>query len=69
VSGVHASDVRAALERAGHARAARRLDADAAAGRTFASHEELLAAHPPDALAISPGAHAAVLGPLFGEFE
>jgi len=35
----------------------------------FADYEELLEACPPVRVGISPGAHAALLAPLFGEFE
>ncbi|MEQ8834665.1 MAG: hypothetical protein RIB67_09510 [Miltoncostaeaceae bacterium] len=41
------------------------LPADA----TFPDYEALARALPPEELGISPGLHAAVLGPLFGEFE
>lgn len=33
------------------------------------SYEELARAAPPERLGITSGAHAAVFGPLFGEFE
>ncbi len=35
----------------------------------FPSYEALRAAAPPEALGITPGAHAALFAPLFGEFE
>jgi hypothetical protein len=38
-------------------------------GAAVASYEELVRRAPPDALGISSGAHAALFGPLFGEFE
>ena len=38
---------------------------DAAVG----SYEELARAAPPERLGLSSGAHAALFGPLFGEFE
>jgi hypothetical protein len=34
-----------------------------------ASYEELARAAPPERLGLTSGAHAAVFGPLFGEFE
>jgi hypothetical protein len=50
--------------------------ADAAALRAavpddapVASYEELLRAAPPGRLGLTSGAHAALFGPLFGEFE
>lgn len=35
----------------------------------FAGYEGLRAACPPEALGLTPGAHAALFAPLFGEFE
>ena len=35
----------------------------------FATYEALAAACPAAAIGLTPGAHAAVFGPLFGEFE
>jgi hypothetical protein len=35
----------------------------------FSSVEELEAACPPERIGLSPGAFAALFGPLFGEFE
>lgn len=37
--------------------------------RYFASYEALVAACPPSRVGLTPGAHAALFGPLFGEFE
>lgn len=51
-------------------------DADLAALReavapdaVFASYEDLARACPPERIGLSSGAHAALFGPLFGEFE
>jgi hypothetical protein len=38
-------------------------------GAEVASYEELARAAPPERLGLTSGAHAAVFGPLFGEFE
>lgn len=62
-------DVRAALARVGDGAAAGRLAPLLADHDTVGSYEDLLRRCPPEALGISPGAHAAALGPLFGEFE
>ena len=35
----------------------------------FAGYESLRRACPPERLGLSPGAHAALFAPLFGEFE
>lgn len=35
----------------------------------FASYEDLADACPPERLGLTPGAHAALFTPLFGEFE
>ena len=35
----------------------------------FADYEALARACPPERIGLTPGAHAAVFGPLFGEFE
>lgn len=50
------------------------LDAAALAGAVrpgdeFSSYEDLVAACPPERIGMAPGAHAALFGPLFGEFE
>jgi len=37
--------------------------------RRFATYDELLRAAPPERVGLSSGAHAALFGPLFGEFE
>lgn len=36
---------------------------------TFSSYEELARAAPPERVGLTSGAHAALFGPLFGEFE
>lgn len=41
------------------------IDEDA----TFSSVEQVEALCPPERIGLSPGAFAAVIGPLFGEFE
>ncbi|MGD9570430.1 MAG: hypothetical protein AB7V62_00920 [Thermoleophilia bacterium] len=58
------------------ARTARGVAVDGAAlaaavrpGDLFPSYEALRAAAPPEALGLTPGAHAALFAPLFGEFE
>jgi hypothetical protein len=38
-------------------------------GDVFASYEDLLDACPPARIGLTAGAHAALLSPLFGEFE
>lgn len=69
MSRVSADDVRAALtahlDPPHWVRLGELLPADG----SFADYEELARAVPPGELGISPGLHAAVLGPLFGEFE
>ncbi|MGD9696384.1 MAG: hypothetical protein AB7V42_12090 [Thermoleophilia bacterium] len=40
-----------------------------APGEVFESYEDLRRRFPPARLGISSGVHAALLGPLFGEFE
>jgi hypothetical protein len=42
---------------------------EVAADRLFDSYEDLRAAVPPERLGLTSGAHAALFGPLFGEFE
>lgn len=61
--------MRAALARFGPPGAAERLPALLGDREPVGSYEELARRCPPEALGISPGAHAAVLAPLFGEFE
>lgn len=67
---IHGADVRAAMAQAA------RAGADAAALRAavreedvFLTLEELAGACPPERIGLSPGAYAALFGPLFGEFE
>lgn len=67
---IHGRDLQAALRSFGPA------GADAAALRAaipddalVGSYEELARAASPDRLGLSSGAHAALFGPLFGEFE
>jgi hypothetical protein len=63
-------DVHAALRHAGAPGGAEEaVRREIPPGRLFQSYEELLAAAPPERLGISSGAHAALFGPLFGEFE
>jgi hypothetical protein len=64
---ISGADVRAAAAAGGADPAA--LDAAVRPGDAFASYEDLLAACPPERIGLTPGAHAAVLSPLFGEFE
>jgi hypothetical protein len=61
--------VRAALRGVGDGRAGERLGALLGDDDAVASYEDLARLCPPEALGISPGAHAAALAPLFGEFE
>ena len=61
--------MRAALERFAGAEPAALLAGILADDDAVGSYEELLARCPPSAIGLSPGAHAALLGPLFGEFE
>lgn len=67
--GVHGDDVQAALALSGAEGAAARVPGLLGDHRVVTDYEDLLRRCPPEALGISPGAHAAVLGPLFGEFE
>lgn len=61
------ADVRAAARAAGAEGQA--LRAAVRPDEVFAGYEELAAAVPPALLGMSPGAHAALFSPLFGEFE
>jgi len=45
------------------------LRAAVAPDDAFGSYEEFAAACPPERIGLSPGSHAAVFAPLFGEFE
>jgi hypothetical protein len=68
---IHGRDLQAAL------RTSRPEAADAAAALRAAvpddaavgSYEELVRACPPERLGLTSGAHAALFGPVFGEFE
>jgi hypothetical protein len=63
-------DVRAALRHAGAPLGAEpAVLSEIPPDRLFDSYEELRAAVPPERLGLSSGAHAALFGPLFGEFE
>jgi hypothetical protein len=53
----------------GDGRAGERLAGLLGDDEAVGSYEDLMRRCPPDALGISAGAHAAALGPLFGEFE
>lgn len=61
--------MRAALRNSGHPEAAARLGSLLGDDEVVGDYAGLLARCPPPEIGISPGAHAAVLGPLFGEFE
>lgn len=61
------ADVLAAARREAGAREA--LHALVRPDDAFADYAQLVAACPPERLGISPGAHAALFTPLFGEFE
>ena len=64
------SDVHAALRHARAPRGAERaVVREIPPGRLFDSYEDLRAAVPPERLGLTSGAHAALFGPLFGEFE
>ncbi len=69
MSPVHGCDVRAALAHFGGGDAARLVPAMLADNDTVETYEELMDRCPPERIGLSPGAHAAILGPLFGEFE
>lgn len=69
MSPVHGCDVRAALARFGGGDAARRVAACLADDDTVETYEELVERCPPERIGLTPGAHAAILTPLFGEFE
>lgn len=64
-------DLHAALRtfRPGDAEAAAALRAAVPGDAAVGSYEELVRACPPERLGLSSGAHAALFGPLFGEFE
>lgn len=63
-------DIHAALRYAGAPREAEEaLRRAVRPDDLFGSYEELRAACPPESIGLSSGAHAAALGPLFGEFE
>jgi hypothetical protein len=63
-------DVHAALVTALPARGdAPALRAAIAPDAVFESYEALVEACPPERAGLTPGAHAALFGPLFGEFE
>lgn len=63
-------DLHAALS---HLRPARgdpaALRADVSPDQVFESYEDFARACPPARIGLTPGAHAALFGPLFGEFE
>lgn len=64
------ADVLAALRTAPGARPdAAVLAATVRPDAVFGSYEELARACPPARIGLTPGAHAAALAPLFGEFE
>jgi hypothetical protein len=67
---VHGRDLQAALRSFGpegaDAEALREAIPD---GVAVGSYEELAWAAPPERLGLTSGAHAALFGPLFGEFE
>ena len=63
-------DVHAALRSFGGERGdPAALRACIAPDTAFAGYEALVAACPPERIGLTPGAHAALFGPLFGEFE
>ncbi len=67
---ISGADVRAAATSTGGAAADRdALRAAVGPDDLFASYDELLRACPPSRIGLSPGAHAALFAPLFGEFE
>lgn len=61
--------MRAALAAFGGADAAGRLGALLRDDDTVETYEELVERCPPERIGLTPGAHVAILGPLFGEFE
>jgi hypothetical protein len=63
-------DVHAAFRHAGAPRGAEEaVRREIPPDRLFESYADLRAAVPPERLGLSSGAHAALFGPLFGEFE
>lgn len=63
-------DVHAALHTFGEERSDMAgLRAAIAPDDVFDSYEALARACPPERIGLTPGAHAALFGPLFGEFE
>jgi hypothetical protein len=67
---ISSRDVIAAMERFGGGRGdAGELRRALGAGRRFGSYEELRRAVPPERIGLTLGAHRALFGPLFGEFE
>ena len=62
-------DVVATMERFGGGRGDEDALRTAVGSRRFATYDELVRAAPPERLGLSSGAHAALFGPLFGEFE
>jgi hypothetical protein len=63
-------DVHAALANLGPGRGdPAALRAAIAPDDLFAGYEALAKACPPERIGLTPGAHAAAFGPLFGEFE
>lgn len=67
---ISSRDVIAAMERFGGGRGdAEALRRAMGSGRRFGSYEELRRAVPPERIGLTLGAHRALFGPLFGEFE
>jgi hypothetical protein len=67
---IHGRDLQAALRAFGPEGAdAAALRAAVPDGAAVGSYDELVRAAPPERLGLTSGAHAALFGPLFGEFE
>jgi hypothetical protein len=67
---ISSRDVIAAMERFGGGRGdPEALRRAMGPGRRFGSYEELRRAVPPERIGLTLGAHRALFGPLFGEFE
>lgn len=62
-------DIRAALQHFGSPEAAERIGAWVADDDSFETYEEVVERCPPERIGLTPGAHVAIIGPLFGEFE
>lgn len=69
MSPVYGCDVRAALAHFGGGEAAELVGAWLPDGESVETYEELVDMCPPERIGLTAGLHAAILAPLFGEFE